>query len=84
VLTQKEGGRHTPFSNNYYPCFYVHTVDIPGRIKLPDGVERVMLGDNIEIEVELITSVAMAIGVRLAIREGGRTTCVGICTKVGN
>jgi elongation factor Tu len=82
VLSKEEGGRHTPFFNGYRPQFYVRTTDVTGSIKLPDGVEMVMPGDNIEMTVELIQPVAMEEGVRFAIREGGRTVGAGVCTKV--
>jgi elongation factor Tu len=82
VLSKEEGGRHTPFFNGYRPQFYVRTTDVTGAIKLPEGVEMVMPGDNIEMTVELIVPVAMEEGVRIAIREGGRTVGAGVCTKV--
>ncbi|MBV9228807.1 MAG: elongation factor Tu [Chloroflexi bacterium] len=82
VLSKEEGGRHTPFFNGYRPQFYVRTTDVTGAIKLPEGVEMVMPGDNIEMTVELIQPVAMEEGVKFAIREGGRTVGAGICTKV--
>jgi elongation factor Tu len=82
VLSKEEGGRHTPFFNGYRPQFYVRTTDVTGAIKLPDGVEMVMPGDNIEMTVELIQPVAMEEGVKFAIREGGRTVGAGICTQV--
>jgi len=82
VLSKEEGGRHTPFFNGYRPQFYVRTTDVTGAIKLPDGVEMVIPGDNIEMTVELIQPVAMEEGVKFAIREGGRTVGAGICTKV--
>ena len=82
VLSKEEGGRHTPFFNGYRPQFYVRTTDVTGAIKLPEGVEMVIPGDNIEMTVELIQPVAMEEGVRFAIREGGRTVGAGICTKV--
>jgi elongation factor Tu len=84
VLSKEEGGRHTPFFNGYRPQFYVRTTDVTGAIKLPDGVEMVMPGDNIEMTVELIQPVAMEEGVKFAIREGGRTVGAGICTQVIN
>ncbi|GHO86697.1 elongation factor Tu [Dictyobacter formicarum] len=84
VLSKEEGGRHTPFFNGYRPQFYVRTTDVTGAIKLPEGVEMVMPGDNIEMTVELIQPVAMEEGVKFAIREGGRTVGAGICTKVIN
>ena len=82
VLSKEEGGRHTPFFNGYRPQFYVRTTDVTGAIRLPEGVEMVMPGDNIEMTVELIQPVAMEEGVRIAIREGGRTVGAGVCTKV--
>ncbi len=77
VLKKEEGGRHTPFHNNYRPQFYLRTLDVTGEIKLPEGVEMVMPGDNVTIEVELITPVAIDKGLRFAIREGGRTVGAG-------
>jgi elongation factor Tu len=77
VLSKEEGGRHTPFFNNYRPQFYVRTTDVTGSIKLPDGVEMVMPGDNVGVEVELITPVALEKTMRFAIREGGRTVGAG-------
>ncbi len=82
VLSKEEGGRHTPFFNGYRPQFYVRTTDVTGAIRLPEGVEMVMPGDNIEMTVELIQPVAMEEGVKFAIREGGRTVGAGICTRV--
>ncbi len=82
VLSKEEGGRHTPFFNGYRPQFYVRTTDVTGSIRLPEGVEMVMPGDNIEMTVELIQPVAMEEGVRFAIREGGRTVGSGVCIKV--
>ncbi|HLI06881.1 MAG TPA: elongation factor Tu [Ktedonobacteraceae bacterium] len=82
VLSKEEGGRHTPFFNGYRPQFYVRTTDVTGAIRLPEGVEMVMPGDNIEMTVELIQPVAMEEGVRFAIREGGRTVGAGVCVKV--
>jgi len=82
VLSKEEGGRHTPFFNGYRPQFYVRTTDVTGAIKLPEGVEMVIPGDNIEMTVELIQPVAMEEGVKFAIREGGRTVGAGICTRV--
>ena len=82
VLTKEEGGRHTPFFNNYRPQFYFRTTDVTGSIKLPEGVEMVMPGDNIKIDVELITPIAMEEGLRFAIREGGRTVGSGVVTKI--
>jgi len=82
VLSKEEGGRHTPFFNGYRPQFYVRTTDVTGSIKLPEGVEMVMPGDNIEMTVELHQAVAMEVGVKFAIREGGRTVGAGNCTQV--
>src|SRR5437868_2939204 len=84
VLSKEEGGRHTPFFNGYRPQFYVRTTDVTGAIRLPEGVEMVMPGDNIEMTVELLQPVAMEEGVKFAIREGGRTVGAGICTKIEN
>ena len=81
-LSKEEGGRHTPFFNGYRPQFYIRTTDVTGTIKLPEGVEMVMPGDNIKMTVELITPVALEEGVRFAIREGGRTVGAGVLTKV--
>jgi elongation factor Tu len=82
VLSKDEGGRHTPFFSNYRPQFYVRTTDVTGTIKLPDGVEMVMPGDNIVMEVELITPVAIEQGMRFAIREGGRTVGAGVVDSI--
>jgi elongation factor Tu len=82
VLTKEEGGRHTPFFTGYRPQIYVRTTDVTGVIKLPDGVEMVMPGDNINMEVELITTIAMEKGMRFAIREGGRTVGAGAVTDI--
>ena len=82
VLTKDEGGRHTPFFSGYRPQFYFRTTDVTGVIKLPEGVEMVMPGDNIRMEIELITPIAMDEGLRFAIREGGRTVASGVVTKV--
>jgi len=82
VLTKEEGGRHTPFFTGYRPQFYFRTTDVTGDIKLPDGVEMVMPGDNIGMDVALITPVALEEGLRFAIREGGRTVGAGVVTKV--
>jgi len=82
VLKKDEGGRHTPFFPGYRPQFYFRTTDVTGSIKLPDGVEMVMPGDNINMEVELITEVAMEEKLRFAIREGGRTVGAGVVTKI--
>ena len=82
VLKKEEGGRHTPFFSGYRPQFYFRTTDVTGVIKLPDGVEMVMPGDNVELEVELIKPVALEEGLRFAIREGGRTVGAGVVTKI--
>ena len=82
VLTKDEGGRHTPFFNGYRPQFYFRTTDVTGNIKLPDGVEMVMPGDNIDMEITLITPIACEEGLRFAIREGGRTVGSGVVTKI--
>jgi len=82
VLTKEEGGRHTPFFTGYRPQFYLRTTDVTGNIKLPDGVEMVMPGDNVNMDVELIAPVAMEEGLRFAIREGGRTVGAGVVTKI--
>ncbi len=82
VLSKEEGGRHTPFFNKYRPQFYFRTTDVTGEIMLPDGVEMVMPGDNVTIDVELINTVAMEKGLRFAIREGGRTVGAGQVTEI--
>ena len=82
VLTKEEGGRHTPFFNNYRPQFYFRTTDVTGTITLPEGVEMVMPGDNIKIDVKLITPIAMEEGLRFAIREGGRTVGSGVVSTI--
>jgi elongation factor Tu len=82
VLTKDEGGRHTPFFNGYRPQFYFRTTDVTGNIKLPEGVEMVMPGDNVQMECTLITPIAIEEGLRFAIREGGRTVGSGVVTKV--
>jgi elongation factor Tu len=82
ILKKEEGGRHTPFHNNYRPQFYFRTLDVTGTIKLESGREMVMPGDNVTIDVELITGVAMDIGLRFAIREGGRTVGAGQVTEI--
>ena len=82
VLTKDEGGRHTPFFNGYRPQFYFRTTDVTGTIKLPDGVEMVMPGDNIDMEITLITPIACEEGLRFAIREGGRTVGAGVVSEV--
>ncbi|MBI5644265.1 MAG: elongation factor Tu, partial [Deltaproteobacteria bacterium] len=82
ILSKEEGGRHTPFFNGYRPQFYFRTTDVTGVSKLPDGVEMVMPGDNVSLDVELITPIAMEEGLRFAIREGGRTVGAGVVTKI--
>ena len=82
VLKKEEGGRHTPFFTNYRPQFYFRTTDVTGIVKLPEGVEMVMPGDNINIDIELITPIAAEEGLRFAIREGGRTVGAGVVTKI--
>ena len=81
-MKKEEGGRHTPFHNKYRPQFYIRTLDVTGEITLPEGIEMVMPGDNVEIEVKLITPVACDQGLRFAIREGGRTVGSGQITSV--
>ena len=82
VLTKEEGGRHTPFFSGYKPQFYVRTTDVTGDIKLPEGVEMVMPGDDAKMTVKLIVPVAMEEGLRFAIREGGKTVGAGVITKI--
>jgi elongation factor Tu len=82
VLSKEEGGRHTPFFNKYRPQFYFRTTDVPGEVKLPAGIEMVMPGDNISIDVQLINKIAMEKGLRFAIREGGRTVGSGQVTEI--
>jgi elongation factor Tu len=82
ILKKEEGGRHTPFHNNYRPQFYVRTTDVTGNIVLPDGVEMVMPGDNLTITVDLIQPIALSVGLRFAIREGGRTVGAGQVTEI--
>jgi elongation factor Tu len=82
VLRKEEGGRHTPFFKGYRPQFYIRTMDITGSIDLPAGVEMVMPGDNVTMEVELIAPVALETGSRFAIREGGRTVAAGAITEI--
>ena len=82
ILKKDEGGRHTPFFNNYRPQFYFRTTDVTGVISLPEGVEMCMPGDNVEMDVELITPIAIEEGLRFAIREGGRTVGSGVVTKI--
>ena len=82
VLSKEEGGRHTPFFNKYRPQFYMRTTDVTGEVKLPANVEMVMPGDNVTLEVELIYPVALDLGLRFAIREGGRTVGAGQVTEI--
>ncbi len=82
ILKKEEGGRHTPFHNNYRPQFYVRTTDVTGTINLPEGVEMVMPGDNLTIHVELLQPIALSVGLRFAIREGGRTVGAGQVTEI--
>jgi elongation factor Tu len=82
VLSKDEGGRHTPFFNGYRPQFYFRTTDVTGDVTLPDGVEMVMPGDNVTMEVKLLNKIAMEKGLRFAIREGGRTVGAGQVTEI--
>lgn len=82
ILSKEEGGRHTPFFSNYRPQFYFRTTDVTGTVELPEGVEMVMPGDNIKMTVKLIAPIAMDVGLRFAIREGGRTVGAGVVTKI--
>ncbi|WP_040476891.1 EF-Tu C-terminal domain-related protein, partial [Halanaerobium saccharolyticum] len=82
VLSKDEGGRHTPFFDGYRPQFYFRTTDVTGNIQLPEGVDMVMPGDNIEMTGELITPIAMEEGLRFAIREGGHTVGAGVVTEI--
>jgi len=82
VLTKEEGGRHTPFYNGYRPQFYLRTTDVTGAISLPDGAEMIMPGDNVDMGVELITPIALEVGQRFAIREGGRTVGAGAIVSI--
>ena len=82
VLTKEEGGRHTPFFTGYRPQFYFRTTDVTGVAQLPEGVEMVMPGDNVAMEIELIAPIAMEKGLRFAIREGGRTVGAGTVSEV--
>ena len=82
VLSKEEGGRHTPFFNNYRPQFYFRTTDVTGACQLPSGVEMVMPGDNVKMSVELLAPIAMEEGLRFAIREGGRTVGAGVVSKI--
>ena len=82
ILNKDEGGRHTPFFTNYRPQFYFRTTDVTGTVKLAEGTEMVMPGDNVSVTVELVQPIAMEEKVRFAIREGGRTVGAGIVTKI--
>jgi len=82
VLSKDEGGRHTPFFNNYRPQFYFRTTDVTGVISLPEGTEMCMPGDNVDMDVELITPIAIEKGLRFAIREGGRTVGSGVVIEI--
>ena len=82
ILRKDEGGRHTPFFHGYRPQFYIRTMDVTGSVDLPAGVEMVMPGDNVNIHVQLIVPVALEVGSRFAIREGGRTVGAGVITKI--
>jgi elongation factor Tu len=82
VLSKEEGGRHTPFFNNYRPQFYFRTTDVTGAVTLPEGTEMVMPGDNVQMTVQLIAPIAMEQGLRFAIREGGRTVGAGVVAKI--
>ena len=82
ILNKDEGGRHTPFFSNYRPQFYFRTTDVTGVVSLPDGVEMCMPGDNVEMDVELITPIAIEEGLRFAIREGGRTVGSGVVISI--
>jgi elongation factor Tu len=82
ILSKEEGGRHTPFFNNYRPQFYFRTTDVTGAVQLPSGVEMVMPGDNVKMSVELLAPIAMEEGLRFAIREGGRTVGAGVVSKI--
>jgi elongation factor Tu len=82
VLRKDEGGRHTPFFQGYRPQFYIRTMDVTGEVELPAGVEMVMPGDNVNLQVKLIVPVALEAGSRFAVREGGRTVGAGVITKI--
>ena len=82
MLSKDEGGRHTPFFAGYRPQFYIRTTDVTGNATLPEGVEMVMPGDNVNLSIELITGIALEEGSRFAIREGGRTVGAGVVTKI--
>ncbi|MBQ9284022.1 MAG: elongation factor Tu, partial [Acidaminococcaceae bacterium] len=81
-LKKEEGGRHTPFFNGYRPQFYFRTTDVTGSVKLPEGTEMVMPGDNVDMEITLITPIAMEQGLRFAIREGGHTVGAGVVCDI--
>jgi len=82
VLKKEEGGRHTPFFDNYRPQFYFRTTDVTGSVKLPEGVKMIMPGDNVTMNIELIAPVALEEQIRFAIREGGKTVGAGVVTKI--
>jgi len=82
ILTKEEGGRHTPFFKGYRPQFYFRTTDVTGSVELPEGTEMVMPGDNVSVDVELITPIAMEKGLRFAIREGGHTVGAGTISEI--
>jgi elongation factor Tu len=82
ILKKEEGGRHTPFFKGYRPQFYFRTTDVTGSVELPEGMEMVMPGDNVQMTIELITPIAMDEGLRFAIREGGRTVGAGVVAKI--
>ena len=82
ILSKEEGGRHTPFFPGYRPQFYFRTTDVTGSVELPEGMEMVMPGDNVQMTIELITPIAMDEGLRFAIREGGRTVGAGVVAKI--
>jgi elongation factor Tu len=82
ILSKDEGGRHTPFFNGYRPQFYFRTTDVTGACELPEGIEMVMPGDNVKMDVTLIAPIAMEEGLRFAIREGGRTVGAGVVSKI--
>ena len=82
MLKKEEGGRHTPFFNGYRPQFYFRTTDVTGTVELPKGTEMVMPGDNIKVEVQLVSPIACEEGLRFAIREGGKTVGAGVVTKI--
>ena len=82
MLSKEEGGRHTPFFNGYRPQFYVRTTDVTGEAQLPAGTEMVMPGDDVELDIELVSPIAIEDGLRFAIREGGRTVGAGVVTKI--